>query len=101
MKIYLDDTRPIPHGWVGARTSKEFKTLVRKAVDEEGINALAFDYELGFGQPKGIHLLLWVAREFPDVLLNRSTSITFHSSSPGANEEMSEFLDEFRQKGTL
>ena len=44
MKIFLDDTKLCPKGWLWVKTIEEFKEAVEKNVDN--LEAISLDYEL-------------------------------------------------------
>jgi hypothetical protein len=59
MKLYLDDQRPTPPGWVLARTADDAIDLLRQG----GVTELSLDYDLGdphFGT--GLDVLDWLER---------------------------------------
>jgi len=65
MKLWVDDVRPIPEGYVGAKSVNEAKELLMKAEqDEEVIEVVDLDHDLGdyaaFGGD-AICLLDWMA----------------------------------------
>lgn len=43
MKIYLDDIRPTPVGWIGVRWPGEMISLIRKG----GVTEISLDHDLG------------------------------------------------------
>ena len=45
MKIFLDDTKLCPKGWLWVKTIEEFKEAVEKNVDN--LEEISLDYELG------------------------------------------------------
>ena len=46
MKIFLDDTKLCPKGWLWVKTIEEFKEAVEKNV--ENLELISLDYELDF-----------------------------------------------------
>jgi hypothetical protein len=57
MKIYLDDERPTPEGWVGVRWPEEVIALL----DAGGVEELSLDHDLGDDQHgTGYDVLLWL-----------------------------------------
>ncbi|MBI5544590.1 MAG: hypothetical protein HY901_11920 [Deltaproteobacteria bacterium] len=58
MKLWLDDVRPAPPGWVQARTIEEAQRwLVTGEVEEASL-----DHDLGVEQPDGRALVRWMAQ---------------------------------------
>ena len=45
MKLYLDDVRPVPEGWVGAKTMLEATQILKESFSD--ITHLSFDHDLG------------------------------------------------------
>lgn len=59
MRIYIDDVRPCPDGWVLVRTFQELKDLFIKTVGEE-IEEISFDHDLGDGHT-GYDMIRWLS----------------------------------------
>ena len=86
MKIFLDDCRPTPNGWVRTYTPKGTIELLKCNEVEE----LSLDHDLGDddGIGTGYDVLLWIEER---VLLHRfvpPSSIVVHSSNSSAVEKM-------------
>ena len=65
MKLWLDDLRPVPYGYEGAKSVNEAKKLIQEA-EHNGIEieALDLDHDLGDYADQGgdaIRLLEWLA----------------------------------------
>jgi hypothetical protein len=94
MRVFLDDVRPAPEGWVRARTPEEVIELLRSG----RVEALSLDFDLGFrGQKErrtGEVVLQWieerVVRGDADFDL---PEITIHSSNPVGRERLERALD--------
>ena len=93
MKVYLDDERPTPEGWVGTRWPDE--TIEKLETGE--VTHLSLDHDLGgwnmVNEPTGMDVLLWledqIGRElwkFPLPL------ITLHTANPAARQRMKQAL---------
>ena len=86
MKIYLDDIRPIPTGFVGTHSVNETKKLIEKCENiGEPIELLDLDHDLGdFAKDGGdaIYLLDW--------LVERQTfyPVVFHTANPVGRNNM-------------
>lgn len=60
IRLYLDDCRPAPSGWVLARSVDEAVHVLRTVP----VSVVSLDYDLGLGSAEtGITLLNWVERE--------------------------------------
>lgn len=57
MKVWLDDVRPTPNGWVLARNVEDAKTLLAGG----GVSNLSLGYDLGGEGPDASALCLWMA----------------------------------------
>jgi len=85
MKLYLDDERAAPEGWVQVRWPDE----VIKLLQSGEVTHLSLDHDLGDDQRgTGYDVLLWVERE---VVLRNYTPpehIHVHSANPAAKQRM-------------
>lgn len=85
VRLWLDDIRPTPEGWVGVATVEEAIGVLETGRVIEA----SLDYDLGFGQRYGYALCRWMAEEnvWPSAL-------TVHSSNPPGARLMSRLIDE-------
>jgi hypothetical protein len=77
MKVYLDDQRAVPAGWVLARTADEAIELLRRGA----VTDLSLDYDLGdphFGT--GLAVLDWLETALAERKV-RLPRLTAHSGS--------------------
>jgi hypothetical protein len=58
MKLWVDDVRPAPPGWVHARTIAEAQELLAAGQVEEA----SLDHDLGMDQLDGSALVRWMAQ---------------------------------------
>lgn len=97
MKIYLDDERSAPEGWVQVRWPDE----AIKLLEAGGVTHLSLDHDLGDDQRgTGYDVLLWIERQ---VALQSFVppEITIHSANPAARQRMIAAVDaimKFRMK---
>lgn len=56
MRLYVDDLRPAPDGWVLARTVDEAVRVLRLG----NVTELSLDYDLGSPSQTGLHVLRWL-----------------------------------------
>ncbi len=65
MRLWLDDLRPVPEGYIGAKSVNEAIALIETAEDEgEEIEMLDLDYDLGRYEAdggNGVDLIEWLA----------------------------------------
>lgn len=90
MKLWLDDLRPVPYGYEGARSVSEAKQLILEA-EHNGIEieALDLDHDLGDYADQGgdaIRLLDWLAE--------RETfyPVEIHTANPVGRANMERIL---------
>jgi hypothetical protein len=84
VKVYLDDCRPTPAGWVPARWPEE----VIRLLEQGGVTELSLDHDLGDdAHGTGYDVLTWIeeAVEARGFLPPR---ISVHSANPAAGQRM-------------
>lgn len=83
MKVYLDDIRQTPIGWVRTYTSTETIELLKSGK----VTELSLDHDLGLYNETGYTVLLWIEEQ---VFLNRfkPPKMYVHSANPSAAEKM-------------
>lgn len=84
MKIYLDDERPTPSGWVRCYWPDEVIELLK----HNEVTHLSLDHDLGDDKKgTGYDVLVWLEEQV--IVNNRKIpSITVHSSNPSAKMKM-------------
>ncbi len=91
MKIWLDDLRDTPFGYIGARSVNEAKDLIRLCERSgEKIEVIDLDYDLGAYRAdggNGLDLLEWLAERESFYLVG------IHSTHPRGVSEMESFID--------
>ena len=93
MKLWLDDIRPVPAGYDGAKSVNEAISMIMEAEEnEEEIEILDLDHDLGDYYPDGgdaINLLDWLAE--------RETyyPIKIHTSNPVGRANMERIIERF------
>lgn len=76
MKLWLDDARPAPAGYIWARNYLDAVRIVRRAIGSEVLEAFSIDHDLGSG-PTGY--------DFIDYIAGRGywpNEITIHTDNP-------------------
>ena len=95
-KIYLDDLRPIPEGFVGLRSFTEFVTYI----EANGLpDFISFDHDLGL-QESGYDCAKWLVSycldnemALPDFMV--------HSQNPVGKRNIESLLNNFRNNAKL
>lgn len=92
MRVFMDDYRSAPAGFVLARTTEECLLLLR----EYEVDVLSLDYEMGWDSPSGGDVAAAIVREglFPK-------EIYLHTSSAEGRRRMFEMLYAAKPEGTL
>lgn len=96
MKLYIDDTRPAPEGWVLADSFHAGLAAVAEA--EEEITHIAFDWQLDPDRPslngeRLLHELALIHFEEVPVFTQPREHYTCHSSDAHKREKMGRILD--------
>lgn len=98
MKIYLDDIREAPEGWVPAVSVGKFKKIIEKAdKNSEKIDAISFDHDLGENTEDGYDAVKWLAENYPRYILE-NVAIDSHSDNPAGRENIEKFVEFCRNK---
>jgi hypothetical protein len=99
IKVYLDDERLPPVGWVRAKTSQTAINLLSLGIVEE----ISLDHDLGDEEicGNGYKVLLWIEEQ---IMTNESYNppiIKIHTANVSARQKMISALDFIlRQRGT-
>ena len=83
-KLYLDDERPTPEGWVACRWPEE----VIRLLEAGGVEEVSLDHDLGDDdRGTGYDVLLWIEEQ---VVLHgfRPPVLHVHSANAGARVKM-------------
>jgi hypothetical protein len=84
VKVFLDDCRPTPAGWVPARWPEE----VIRLLEQGNVTELSLDHDLGDdAHGTGYDVLLWL-EEAVAVRGFRPPRVRVHSANPAAGERM-------------
>ena len=89
MKVFLDDERIAPDGWVQARWPDDVINLLKSG----NVTHLSLDHDLGDDQHgTGYDVLLWIEQE---VALHRFVppEVTIHTANPAARQRMLAAVD--------
>lgn len=84
MKVYLDDERPTPDGWVGVRTVQECIEKLKTGK----VEALSLDHDLGTGYAPGYDVLTWMEREVFTGDFVPPKYCFIHTANPTAKDRM-------------
>jgi len=98
MRVYLDDVRDAPLGWIRARTPEEVITHLCSGLVEE----LSLDHDLGLdtrdAERSGYSVLVWLEREVGEGRWSFPLpKIEIHSANPPGRERMRRAIDSIRR----
>ena len=97
MKVWLDDMRPAPTGWVHVRTPEEVIELLRGG----GVEELSLDHDLGLDvgarERTGYDVLLWLEREVAKGRMRPPAVLRVHSGNVAAVRRMEQAVESIRQ----
>lgn len=86
-KLYIDDLRPVPEGWVLAKTSAE---AIRLLDENPAYEAISFDHDLG-GDDTSRVVVLWLC-EHEDKWPQRAY---IHSMNPVGREWLTGMINRY------
>ncbi|HBJ35365.1 MAG TPA: hypothetical protein DDZ51_11565 [Planctomycetaceae bacterium] len=84
MKIYLDDERPVPAGWVGCRWPEEVIRLLKAGT----VTHVSLDHDLGDdAHGTGYDVVLWIEEQVATAKF-QPPQIVVHSANVSARSKM-------------
>lgn len=93
MNVYLDDERPIPPGWIGARWPEE----VIQMLETGQVTELSLDHDLGDDEHgTGYTVILWIE----EAVATRGfvpPTITAHTSNASALQKMQHGIESIKR----
>lgn len=90
MKVYLDDERIAPEGWIQVRWPDEAIKLLQTGT----VSHLSLDHDLGDDQRgTGYDVLIWIRQEVALCKFTPPTKIEVHSANPAARKRMLAAID--------
>jgi len=84
IKVYMDDTRPCPKGFILTRSVGKCKKLLKS---KRAIHTLSLDHDMGFGQPTGFDLVKYMVKH-----KRYAKKIIIHSANPFGRFRMVQLL---------
>lgn len=89
MKIWLDDIRVAPNGWVWVKTAYEAIDLL----NNEEVEEISLDNDLGPNQPEGYLVLEYIEFRLANFLVLPPKKIHIHTANPVAARRMQQTYD--------
>jgi hypothetical protein len=97
VRVWLDDERPAPDGWVHVRTPEEAIELLRGG----GVEELSLDHDLGLDvgprERTGYDVLLWLEEEIAAGRARPPAVLAVHSGNVGAVKRMEQAIESIRR----
>ena len=95
MKVYLDDQREAPEGWVRTKTSAETIELLKSGQ----VEVLSLDHDLGEDESvgTGYHVLLWLEKEVYTKDFKPPTDMRVHSANSAARPKMEQAIEQIKR----
>jgi hypothetical protein len=97
VKVWLDDRREAPEGWVHVRTPEEAIELLRGGEVEE----ISLDHDLGLDagerERTGYDVLLWLEAHVAAGRARPPAVMTVHSGNVGAVKRMEQAVESIRR----
>lgn len=85
MKLYLDDERPTPKGWVGVKWPQDAIALLQTNC----VSDLSLDHDLGDDERgTGYDVLTWIEEQVYTTDFTPPARICVHSANPSARIKM-------------
>ncbi|CAN5205314.1 hypothetical protein BH20ACT13_BH20ACT13_15890 [soil metagenome] len=98
MKIFLDDVREAPAGWIRCRTPDEVIALLKTG----RVSEVSLDHNLGIGvgesEQTGYSVLVWIEQEVAEGRWSFPLpDMHVHSSNPAGHARMKRAIDAIRR----
>jgi hypothetical protein len=89
MKLYLDDERPTPAGWIGCRWPEDVINLIKQGGVEEISLDNDLDEDSGYVHPRvGYDVILWLENEVVTNPNFKMPKVRLHTQNPVALQKM-------------
>lgn len=93
LKVYLDDERPVPEGWILARWPAEVIALLELGV----VNTISLDHDLGDDvRGTGYDVLTWI-EEAVSTRGFKAPEILIHTANPPAMKRMMDAVEKIKK----
>ncbi len=96
IKVWLDDVRPAPKGWVHIYTVPELIKFYEK--NEKNIVQMSLDHDLGENTPEGYKFLTWLEKKvLRDRVYTSIPEISIHSANPVGKKRMEQTIQSIKR----
>lgn len=93
MKLFLDDVRPCPDGWILARNEREFKEAFNCG---QYVKEVSFDNDLGAAEKEGWELINWLRDNIYSGVVLAPKRMYVHSMNPVARQRIQATINDIR-----
>ena len=90
IKVWLDDIRKAPSGWVHIKTTPELIKFYTK--NYKNITELSLDHDLGENTPTGYDFMVWLEEKFHTGKYKIVPEIKVHSANPVGKKRMEQAI---------
>ena len=94
MKLWIDDKRKAPEGWMHAKTAAEAIGWLKSG---DSITHISFDHDLGEGNGDG-HDVVCVVEELVHGRRMKMPEMTVHSSNPVGAKRIQQAIDAIKRR---
>jgi CheY-like chemotaxis protein len=84
IKLWLDDERPAPKGWLRVYTGEEAINILSKG----NVTEISLDHDLGLGRMTGYDVAKWIEAKAIIGQLPKIERISVHSANPVGKQQM-------------
>lgn len=98
MKIYLDDVRQEPNGWIRCYWADEVVSILKKNMEQ--VKEISLDHDLGNDERStGYDVLLWIEEELiTKGWKGKFPKIKVHSMNPVGRDRMNKLIKRLEDK---
>jgi len=96
IKVWLDDERPAPKGWVHIDNVPELIKFYEK--NYRNITQMSLDHDLGENTPEGYKFLTWLEKKIlQDGVYTSIPEIRVHSANPVGKKRMEQTIQSIKR----
>jgi len=96
MKIWLDDERKAPSGWIHFKTVPELISFYE--INHDNIIEMSLDHDLGENTPPGYKFLLWLEKKMYFKEYTSIPDIKVHSANPVGKKRMIQTINSIKKR---
>ena len=96
IKVWLDDERKAPPGYIHIKTTPELIKYYEKNHDK--IDRMSLDHDLGDNIPTGYDFMLWLEEMVHTGKYNKIPDINVHSANPVGRKRMLQALASIQKR---